>query len=71
MTPSEFRISLEHLARSQRGLARLLTRDDRLVRRLGQWRQRDPRRGCRVASSACGLPRQAPAAVINSDRRET
>jgi hypothetical protein len=33
MTPSEFRICLEHLAWSQRGLAKLLQRDDRTVRR--------------------------------------
>jgi ribosome-binding protein aMBF1 (putative translation factor) len=33
MTAPEFRICLEHLAWSQRGLARLLNRDDRLVRR--------------------------------------
>jgi hypothetical protein len=33
MTQSEFRICLEHLAWSQRGLARLLGLDNRLVRR--------------------------------------
>jgi ribosome-binding protein aMBF1 (putative translation factor) len=33
MTPNEFRICLEMLAWSQRGLARLLRRDERLVRR--------------------------------------
>jgi hypothetical protein len=33
MTPAEFRICLQHLAWSQRGLAELLGRDDRLVRR--------------------------------------
>ena len=33
MTPNEIRICLEHLAWSQRGLARLLDLDDRLVRR--------------------------------------
>ena len=33
MTPSEFRICLDMLAWSQRGLAKLLDLDDRLVRR--------------------------------------
>ena len=33
MTPTEFRVCLDLLAWSQRGLARLLDLDDRLVRR--------------------------------------